>query len=123
MPDSQKDAVNYATRLPPDKAEEVEKWRDEESLNKSEAIRTLVREGLKAKQTDPDPAMFLRVTFAAAAVLLSLATVLAVVAWFMLSTPVALPVGLGLVAFTAAALARTSHSASGVIMRLAGVKP
>ncbi|MFY4815923.1 hypothetical protein ACOJIV_25030 [Haloarcula sp. AONF1] len=115
------ETVNYATRLPADKAEEVEKWRKEESLNKSEAIRTLVRAGLKAEQSEPDPAVFLRVTFAAAAVLLALSTVVAAVTYFALSTPLALTVGLGVVAVTAAVLARTAPATSGFIMRLAGV--
>jgi len=46
MPDDD-DMVNYATRIPEDRAEEVERYRKREGLNKSEGVRNLVRAGLK----------------------------------------------------------------------------
>jgi len=45
--------VNYATRLPKPQAERVEEYRDRYGLNKSEAVRRLVQDGLDESQSKP----------------------------------------------------------------------
>lgn len=45
------ETTNYATRIPNEKAEEIEQYRDREAMNKSEAIRQLVRAGLREQST------------------------------------------------------------------------
>lgn len=115
------ETVNYATRLPSDKAAEVEEWRKSESLNKSEAIRTLVRRGLEAERSEVGVEVFLRVTFAAAGVLLFVATALTAAFAALLVVPPVLPVGLAVVTVAAVLLARTTGRFTAVITRVAGV--
>lgn len=53
MSDKKESPTNYSTRIPDEESEDIEWWRERKGLNKSEAIRALVQDGLKHQTTSP----------------------------------------------------------------------
>jgi hypothetical protein len=65
--------VNFATTVPPKRAEDIEEFRTEEGLPKSEALRQLIGKGLK--QHEEDTRLYERAALASLGVLFAAAHV------------------------------------------------
>lgn len=110
--------VNWATRLPQSESERVEKYQERKGLNKSEAVRRLVNEGLD----DSEPDFFANIIDYMTGVALAATAVLVVSAVLIGTTGfVGLNTALSPWQVLAAASVTVLVAAGGISFRLLGI--